>query len=69
MPLVPRVNEERTCRRIHRSDCLRINDIFQLELTNIVPMAIICVLTEQGYSSLGIVGIELRHVEVIDEVD
>jgi hypothetical protein len=48
---------------------LAFDDIFDGESGDIIPMLVISVLSEQGDGSLGVVGIQLRHVQVINIKD
>lgn len=69
MSHVSRINIERTSRWIHSCYHLSIDDIFECEFSNIIPMLIICMLSKQSNSTLSVIGIELRHVKVINEID
>jgi hypothetical protein len=69
MSLISRVHEEGSSRGVHRSEMLAFNDFFDGKLGDVVPMLVICVLSQKSDGSLGVVGIQLGHVEVINVVN
>ena len=69
MTLITRVHVERPGARVHRSHVLAIGDVLDGELGNIVPMLVILVLSQEGDRALGIIRVQLRHVQVIDIKD
>lgn len=71
MSLVSWVNEEGTRSWIHSSDGLSVDNFFHdwNSLGNIVPMRVINVLSQESDSSLSVIRISQRHVQIINEVD
>lgn len=71
MSLVSWVNEEGTRSWIHSSDGLSVDNFFHdwNSLGCIVPMRVINVLSQESDSSLSVIRISQRHVQIINEVD
>lgn len=69
MSLKSRVNLERTSSRVHASSVKSILNILKGKLASIIPMLVVFMLSQKRDSSLGVIGIKLRHVKIIDEVD
>lgn len=69
MSLISGVDIEGTSRGVHGSDRHGADDFDDGELANIIPMSIISMLSQEGNSSLGVVGIEHGHIEIVNEID
>lgn len=62
MSLESGVNLERTSSGVHASSVLGVLNVLETELASIIPMLIVFVLSHERNGSLGVVGIEFRHV-------
>ena len=69
MTLETRVNNEGTSSRVHSGDVHRALDFLDGQLSSVVPMLVILVLTNESNGALSVVLIEGRHVEIINEVE
>ena len=69
VPHVSGVDEEGSSRRVHSRQHLGVDNILEGQLTHIVPMFVISVLPEKGYSTLCVIDIKLGHVKIINEID
>ena len=69
MSLKSGVNDEGTSSGVHASSVLGVLDVLQGEFASVVPMLVVLVLSHEGDGSLGVVGIKLWHVKIVDEVD
>lgn len=69
MSLKSRIYEEGTSSWVHSTNVKSIFDIFKGELAAIIPMFVILMLSYKSNSSLGVIFIESRHVEIVNKVD
>lgn len=67
--LKARVDMERTGGGVHASSVQSVLDVLQGKLGAIIPVLVVLVLSQERDGSLGVVGIEGRHVQIIDKVD
>ena len=67
--LEARVDDEAAARRVHGAEELAVLDDAQLQLGEVVPALVFEVLAQQADGCRRIVHVELRHVEVVHEVD
>jgi len=67
--LQPRVDLHAAGRRIQRGDVLALFDGLHRELADVVPVPVVQVLPHERDGRLRVVLVELRQVEVVDEVD
>jgi hypothetical protein len=63
------VDSEGSSSSVHGSNVLSVGDLLHDQLLLIVPMGVIEMLSDQSNSSLGFIGIKLRHVEIVNKVD
>jgi hypothetical protein len=63
------VDDERSGGGVHGGDVRGVGDLLHDELLLVIPMRVVEMLTHEGNSSLGLIGILLGHVHVIDEVE
>ena len=69
MALETRVHDKRTSCGIHCSDVHCALDLLYCELSTIIPVLVVFVLTNEGNSTLRIIEIESGHVKIINEVN
>ena len=69
MPHVSGVNIERTSTRVHGCEQLGVYNVLECKFSNIVPVLIVCMLSQQGDGTLSVIYIKLGHVQIIYEVD
>mmetsp|Transcript_31209 Transcript_31209/g.79124 ORF Transcript_31209/g.79124 Transcript_31209/m.79124 type:complete len:1071 (+) Transcript_31209:5803-9015(+) len=69
MALETRVDDKGAAGGVHGAHKLHVLDDAKLQLGHVVPVLVVHVLPEQRDGVLGLVGVELRHVEVVDKVD
>ena len=69
MALETRINHERTSCWVHGSNVHCALDFLNSELSPVIPMCIVLVLTYESNGALSIVYVESGHIEVINEVD
>ena len=69
MSHIPWIDKEGTCRRVHSCQSLGVDDILQSKLTHVVPVFVVCMLSQQTNCRLGIIDIQLWHVEIVNEID
>ena len=67
--LQSRIDGETASRGIHAGHVLHIVDVLLGEFGSAVPMAVVHVLTDESVGPNSTIGINLRHVHVIQEVD
>lgn len=67
MSLISGVYEEGTGRRVHGGDNLCVDDVFQSQFVDVVPMSVILFLSQKGNSRLSVIGVSHRHVQIINE--
>lgn len=69
MTLETGVYLEGTGSGVHASCVQGVLDVLECKLGTIIPVVVVLVLSQERDGSLGVVGIESGHVQVIDEVD
>ena len=69
MSLKSGVNDEGTGSGVHASSVLSVLDVLQSEFASVIPMLVVLVLSYERDSSLGVVGIKLWHIKIVNEVD
>ncbi len=69
MTLQTGVDHEGTGGGVHSCNVHGALDFLDGELCSVVPMLVVFVLTDKGDSTLGVVLVKSRHVQIIDEVN
>lgn len=69
MPHVPGVYEEGTCTGIQSRKSLCVDNVLQGKFSDIIPMLVVSVLSQKTDSTLGVILIELWHVQIINKVN
>ena len=69
MSLEPWVDGEATGRWVHTSNILNIVDLLEDEFGPIVPVIIVHVLPYKGMRLYSAIGIDHRHVDIVNEVN
>lgn len=67
--LVSGVHGERTRGGVHGRQHLRVNDVLLGKFRDVVPMPVVRMLSQQRDGGLRVIGIQLRHIEIIDEIN
>ena len=69
MSLISGVHGEGPGGGVHGGQHLRVNDVFLCKFGDVVPMSVVGMLSKKGDGRLGVVGVQLWHVEIVDEIN
>lgn len=69
MSLISGVHVEGTGTGVHTGQVLAVDDFLNGQFADVIPMLVVSMLSQKSNGSLGIVRVELRHIEVVDVID
>jgi hypothetical protein len=68
MSLISGIDEERSCSGVHAGQMLAIHNFLNRQFSNVVPVLVISVLSQEGDRSLSVIRVQLGHIQIIDVI-